>query len=137
MQLLQKSVLNTILPGKNPMFVVAPTMAEGAPFATLLSNNLSQQDMIEFAVHTAVPDHNYFMNSEVKRILVDIANKEVVDVTESRATLKLLTDIGIDNNNLWGFLCDYELFFKLDIATLYPDSFFVFIYDNNIDNNPR
>lgn len=137
MQQLQKSILNKIHPGLNPIFIIAPNKHDGDNLAALLSNYLIVND--SNAPKSEDGDKNYFFSQDEQKLLnayekivfQDEINPDVIEpkkVEEFKSSLKFIVDIGFDTGNLWGLQFDYQTFFDFNIGQLFPSATFIFIY---------
>ncbi len=135
MRQIQSTVLNPIELGKTPVFIIGPHSSDGAGLAMLLSDNLEIRDMDEFSDSFSSHEHNYFNNSECAAALKRFKSASYNRPEEARSVIKFLLEIGFDTNKLWGVLCCYEDFFELQLSTLFPDSFFAFVYDDKFGSN--
>jgi GT2 family glycosyltransferase len=131
MQPLQTVVLNKIQPGVIPIFIIAPNKSDGDELAILLSENIIPSKSSKFGSNSSSYIKNYFSNSDTRRLLpIKVDEKKIEDY---RAIIKLIIDEGFGNKKLWGLQLDYELFFELDIQSLFPYASFLFLYGNKLN----
>jgi GT2 family glycosyltransferase len=131
MQPLQTVVLNKIQPGVIPIFIIAPNKSDGDELAVLLSENVLSNKSGRFVSNSSSYKKNYFSNSDTRRLLPIKADEKKIE--DYQAIVKLIIDEGFGNKKLWGLQLDYELFFELDIQSLFPYASFIFLYGNKVN----
>ena len=131
MQPLQTVVLNKIQPGIIPIFIISPNKSDGDELAILLSENIISNKSGKFEGNSTSYKKNYFSNSDTRRLLPIKADEKKFE--DYRAIIKLIIDEGFGNKKLWGLQLDYELFFELDIQSLFPYASFLFLYGNKVN----
>lgn len=126
MRSLQTPILNKLQPGKVPIFIVAPNRADGDALAHLISTNVRRTGISGADNLNAVQKKNLFLDTGARHLLpVSFEEKKK---KEQRESVKLVLTQGFENSTLWGLQLDYELFFGLNIAEMFPYASFIFLY---------
>lgn len=130
MQSLQRTILNKLQPGKEPIFIIAPNRNDGDELALLISNNV-EVGTPKADRFLGVSRKNYFSNADTRQFLPKTVDKKKIE--DCKAVIKLLVEQGFDNHLLWGLQLDYELFFEAGVDSLYPNASFIFLYGTAIN----
>ncbi|MBX2907276.1 MAG: glycosyltransferase family 2 protein [Taibaiella sp.] len=131
MQSLQKAVLNNIVPGKTPVFIVSPNIHDGDTLAALLSYHLRAADT-DGVHNNLVTSNNYFYNASVHRIMTRAAGNDQEYAESDRDTINFVLSKDFGNGTIWGLQLNYEAFLSLELVDRIENGFFIFLFGADI-----